>query len=177
MSKKWHFGCGNREFPGWLNTDCELDLEGPLGFGAGELSVALGQHVIEHFSLSSGMQLCRAIHSALCPGGVLYLATPDMEKICRHYVEGTIDVLIQDRQKRIPHWVLELHAPPSHFVNDLFHQRGEHKLLYDWPLMEWMLREAGFSEIRRIDERTLVEEQHVPWRHDDAQALYVKAIK
>jgi predicted SAM-dependent methyltransferase len=175
---KWHFGCGNRRFPGWRNTDRDVDLLRPLPFNDRSLLVVLGQHVIEHINLDEGLALCGEIYRCLAAGGSCYLSTPDLSKICQAYAEGNLEALLADRVSRFPNFRIERGAPISHLVNHVFHQRGEHKLLYDFPLLEWVLKHSGFGRVDRIDEATLLAEQpDVARRGDDLQSLYVRARK
>ncbi len=62
-------------------------------------------------------------------------------------------------------------------ANHLSHQDGEHVNLFDWPLLEWGLREAGFSGIRRVTEAELLARfPGFPERRDEVQTIYVAAV-
>jgi hypothetical protein len=61
-------------------------------------------------------------------------------------------------------------------VNDLFHQWGEHKNLFDFDLAKWALEYAGFSDARQVEEADLLARfPGFPVRGDDLMTLYVTA--
>lgn len=85
--------------------------------------------------------------------------------------------MIEDRQKRLPHWSLN-GLPDQHFMNDLFHQELEHRNLFDFDLLKWTLEQAGFTQVERVDEQALQAAYPAfPSRNDDYQSVYVKATK
>jgi hypothetical protein len=84
--------------------------------------------------------------------------------------------LVADRLSRWPEYALH-GAPPSHFLNDLFHQSGEHRNLFDFALLEWALKETGFVGVERAEEAALLARySDFPARGDDLQSLYVRAV-
>ena len=122
------------------------------------------------------MPLLRELRRVLRPDGELWLSCPDMESICRSYNQGKIKAMIADRQHRFPEFTLN-GMPSSQMVNELFHQSGQHKNLFDLPLLEWCLNEAGFSEVVRVAEADLIARfPEFPSRGDDEQTLYVRAV-
>ncbi len=179
-----HFGCGWRHVPDWLNVDVrhsehDVDLAGGrLPWRAGVFEAAVGQHVVEHLDLDSELlPLLHELRRVLQPGGELWLSCPDMEKVCRFYLDGRLDELLQDRRRRYPDFTLAS-VPLSHLVNDLFHARGQHRNLLDFTLLSWCLQEAGFVAVGRVDEAALLERfPAFPPRHDDMQSLYIVAHK
>lgn len=181
---KLHLGCGARSVPGFVNVDVassELDVDlasGRLPFPDACFVAAVSQHVIEHLELHDELvPLLRDVHRVLQPGGELWLSCPDMETACRSYVDGKIRLLVEDRQSRWPGYSLK-GAPPQHFLNELFHQRGEHRNLLDFGLLTWALEEAGFAGIGRKSEADLLRRfAAFPKRQDDAQTLLVRATK
>lgn len=177
-----HVGCGDRWVDGWLNVDVigsEYDIDlgsGRLPWRSDSFEVLASQHVIEHLELFSElMPLLHEFNRVLKPGGTVWLTCPDMEKVCRGYVDGTLPQLLTDRQQRGDYSLQG--APVSQMVNDLFHQYGQHKNLFDFPLLEWALQRAGFVDARKVEEsdlRTAFPE--FPPRDDDQQTLYVTAL-
>ncbi len=178
-----HLGCGDRRLAGWLNVDLtgsDLDVDlggGRLPWRSGAFEAVVSQHVIEHLELQSqALPLLREVRRVLKPGGELWLSCPDIEKICRSYVEHGLEDLLVDRQSRFPTFTLE-GAPPSQLANHFFHQDGEHLNLFDWPLLRWALGESGFGEVHRVVETDLLARfPGFPERSDGAQTLYVKAV-
>jgi hypothetical protein len=108
-------------------------------------------------------------------GGELWLSCPDMEKICRHYLNDGGVGLLNDRRSRFPKFNLQ-GMPPSDIVNRLFNQHGEHKNLFDFKMLSWILSEAGFSHVKLENEQSFISRfPEFPQRNDDYQSIYVSA--
>lgn len=182
--RKLHFGCGHRRLEGWLNVDLihsdyDVDLScGHLPFASDFFEVAVAQHVVEHLEIHSELiPLLKELHRTIKSGGELWLSCPDMQKICEQYLLDQGAVLLADRHKRFPEFTLN-GLPVQHMVNDLFHQNGEHKNLYDLDLMKYVLAEAGFDTVKRTNESGFLQRfPEFPIRNDDFVSLYVVAAK
>ena len=191
--RRLHFGCGSTQVQGWLNVDLthsdqNVDLTaGPLPWPDGTFDVAASQHVIEHLELTSELlPLLTELSRVLVPGGELWLSCPDMEKLCRSYLEHRMRDLVEDRERRSRlhwkrPWTLDAEVgiagvPTSQMLNSVFYQGHEHRNLFDFELLEWALRRSGFTEVERTDETAWLERfPEFPSRGDDAQSLYVRA--
>lgn len=181
---KLHLGCGDRHLEGWLNVDLvgsDLNLDiarGRLPFRDASFETIITQHVIEHLTIEDELiPLLKECHRAMKPSAELWLATPDMEKIARSYVEQKNTDMVEDRKTRLPHWGLGA-MPSQQFMNDMFHQQSEHRNLFDMQLLEWTLRQAGFTHVERTSEKQMLQRfPDFPPRNDDYQSLYVKAVK
>jgi predicted SAM-dependent methyltransferase len=178
-----HLGSGRRVVPGWLNVDVsgsqyDVDLAaGRLPWPDASFTVVVAQHVIEHLELEDELlPLFRELRRILHPRGEIWLSCPDLEKVCRAYSEDKAAALHIDRRQRMPRSALPDGVPTQHFVNWLFHQGGEHKNLFDFELLSWALREAGFVSCNRVTEAVLLGRfPEFPPRFDDLQSLYVVA--
>lgn len=179
---KLHFGCGKRRVSGWLNVDVrgsDLDLDltsGSLPFEDNQFEVAAAQQFIEHLDLESELEpLLDELARVLRPGAELWVSCPDMERVCRSYLADGGDALLQDRRSRWPEFSLG-GLPAGHMVNVVFHQAGEHRNLFDFRLLSWLLDRHGFEAAERVDEPTfLARFPEFPHRNDDAFSLYVRA--
>ena len=184
-SSKLHFGCGERQVSGWLNVDVAggqslVDLAGgSLPWEDSSFDVIAAQHVIEHLELTSELipllsECCRVAR----PGAQIWLSCPDMERVCRSYVDHKGADLIADRLSR-PHRNLGLDGVPSqHMINNVFHQGGEHKNLFDLELLAWALSRGGFTGCRRANEVEFLQRfPEFPHRNDDYHSIYVVARK
>jgi predicted SAM-dependent methyltransferase len=179
-----HVGSGLRKAEGWLNVDVvgsdfDVDLAtGRLPWRQSSFDSVVSEHTIEHLELHAELlPLLAELRRVLRPGGEIWLSCPDIEKICRSYVDHRMVDLIEDREKRWPGYRFD-EAPTSHLINELFHQSGEHKNLFDFELVDWALRMAGFVDVRRVCEADLLARfPGFPARHDDAQSLYVTASR
>src|SRR5436190_19851059 len=133
-SNKLHFGCGERHTPGWTNVDLvnspfDIDLASALPWRDGVFDAIASQQVIEHLDQERELvPLLRELHRVARPGCELWLSCPDLEKVCRGYVQDQGHGLLIDRNTRYPTQFPE-GMPSSQVINVLFHQGGEHKNL------------------------------------------------
>lgn len=182
-SRKLHLGSGGRKITGWLNVDVrrsdyDVDLgSGRLPWRSDSFDLVVGQHFIEHLDLHTELlPLLAELNRVIRPDGEIWLSCPDIEKICRSYVDHRMVDLIEDRQRRWPGTYALGEVPSSQMINDLFHQFGQHKNLFDFDLLAWALRSTGFANVRRVDEADLLARAgEFPERGDDRQSLYVTA--
>lgn len=180
---KLHFGCGKRAIPGWTNVDVvgspfDIDLAARLPWKDNVFDVIVAQQVIEHLSLEHELTpLMNEIVRVARPGCEIWLSTPDLEKVCRGYLEDGGRSLRLDRITREePIWSEGM--PDSHFINLLFHQGNEHKNLFDLKLLTWVLESHGFGDVRRTNETAFRERfPEFPKRNDDFVGIYVRAEK
>lgn len=181
---KLHFGCGSRKIEGWLNCDVhnsDLDIDlasGDLPFRQEQFDFIVSQHCIEHLWLVDELQpLINKMFSCLKPGGEIWLSCPDIEKIFKDYAETNGAGLINDRKIRFPDYSTHGY-PSSYIINDLFHQGGGHKNLFDFKLLNSVLSKAGFSDCKKVNETMFLEKfPDFLKRNDDFQSLYVMANK
>ena len=177
-------GAGIRKVAGFTNVDLSgadinLDLTyKSLPWFDNSFENIVSQHLIEHLYVHDELiPLLKELHRILTLGGCIWLATPDLEKICQSYIQNKCVDLVKDRETRMPWWKLGDY-PPQHMMNDLFHQEGEHKNLFDFEYLEWILRKAGFSKIEKSEEDELIQKfPDFPRRNDELQSLYVRAWK
>ncbi len=91
-----HLGAGTRKLPGFINIDIEpgadmqLDLTQPLPWGDRSVSGIFSEHFIEHISQADAIRLLRECRRMLAPGGVIRIATPDLQEMVRDYAEQRI---------------------------------------------------------------------------------------
>ena len=178
-----HLGCGRHNVAGFLNVDLEggdeqVDLAcGHLPWVDSSFEVVVAQHVIEHLEMTTELiPLLREVRRVSEPGAELWLSCPDMEGICRAYVQGDLARFVLDKVLRCGSGCFET-SPPQNLLNYLFHQRGEHKNLFDFALLRWTLEQTGFTSCTRTSEKQFLERfPGFPPRNDDLQSLYVRAV-
>jgi len=180
-TNKLHFGCGQRRPPGWTNVDLvnspfDIDLASPLPWSDGVFDAIASQQVIEHLDQEAELiPLLKELYRVARPGCEMWLSCPDLEKVCRGYLQDQGDGLLRDRNTRYPVQFPE-GMPASQVINVLFHQGGEHKNLYDFALLRWLLKESGFTGVERQDEASFLKRfPEFPPRGDDLVAIYVRA--
>ncbi|MCB1060279.1 MAG: methyltransferase domain-containing protein [Calditrichaeota bacterium] len=179
-----HLGCGTRKLPGWVNVDLSgadvnIDLAiRPFPFTSESFESVVSQHVVEHLDVEDEVfPVLSEIFRVLKPGGEFWVSTPDMEKLCRDYVETGGKKLHEYVMWRDPLSLPE-GAPERFVLNRMFHQRGEHKNLFDFELLKWALEKAGFTSVTRVNEEDLLARfPDFPPRNDEIELLAVKCVK
>ena len=135
--------------------------------------------MIEHLELYSELiPLFGELHRVVSPSGKVWLSCPDMEAVCKGYQSDKGAKLLESMQRRHQTFELAENPPVQQIVNYLFHQDRQHQNLFDFELLEWALKHAGFSKVVRTSEFNLTEsEPDVLPRDDDDISLYVYAEK
>ena len=93
-SVKITLGSGLKPIDGWINTDvvwrggAYLDATEHWPVTDGSVDFVYADNVIEHLTLQQGREAFRHAFTALKPGGVIRLATPDVEGVARQYLEN-----------------------------------------------------------------------------------------
>jgi predicted SAM-dependent methyltransferase len=91
---KINIGSGGKPLSGWVNCDVVwrvnnyLDATQPWPVRPGSVDLIYADNVIEHIPLALGREVFRHSFTALKPGGVFRLATPDVEAVARQYLEN-----------------------------------------------------------------------------------------
>jgi predicted SAM-dependent methyltransferase len=154
-SLKLNVGCGTDYKPGWVNIDNNSDeniekldllwdLTNPLPFANESVSFIFNEHLIEHLSVEEGQRAVKDFMRLLKPGGVLRVATPDLEVTVGKYVGLPVH-----EDPTIKAFHLEFVQTRAERLNMAFRWWG-HQWLYDWEELERRLREAGCRQIERV---------------------------
>jgi len=89
-----NLGCGSRFHPDWVNIDLNSshpqviahDLSKGIPLADSSCQVAYHSHVLEHIQPAGALFFLRECHRVLQPGGIIRVATPDLERMCRAYL-------------------------------------------------------------------------------------------
>ena len=184
QTTKLHLGCGQRHLPGWLNcdiadSDFDIDLSlPPLPFSDGQFTDVLAQQFIEHLEYDPGLlNFLKDLHRVMKPYGRIWLSCPDLESICKAYVEDRCATIDWGLKRHWPHASAK-GFPTQHRINFFFHQWGEHRNLYDLEMVTWALHNADFNEVRRVSETDLIQiYPEIPPRENDTTSLIVSALR
>ena len=95
-------------------------------------------HVMEHVGQKDFLATLQGIHRILCNGGDFYFSVPDLEALCKLFLDPRLDI-----------------SQRYHVMRMMFGgQTDEYDFHYIGLNHEFMLdffREAGFSEVRKVD--------------------------
>jgi len=160
--------CGKRNFgPEWFHVDAapfshignnDITLN---SWSDDTVDLLYCSHGIAYFNREEIKSLLRAWFRILKPGGVLRLATPDFKIISYLHNNGKADL--------------------SQLVGPLYGQMAmgdqtiHHKTVYDYPALESLLLECGFSQIERYDHWNTEHPNTGDFtdKYDDHSAAYV----
>lgn len=152
---KVNVGAGSAHLDGWINTDVAwklpmyLDLTKHWPVPPGSVDRIYGDNVIEHFPLHVCRAVLRHCWHALNVGGGLRLATPDVERTARAYLENPqLTAAHLDRHRR--------HGFPAEYPVDMlrvtYAYHGHHLgYCFDWEALSAELSAAGFVDICRYE--------------------------
>jgi predicted SAM-dependent methyltransferase len=143
-----NLGSGERPLPGFVNVDTladaphvdvVADVTQPLPFEDGCAELIYAVHLLEHVATERVPAVLADWRRVLRPGGVLMLAVPDLDAIARILMERS-------------GWFTPPHAP---WLGAIYGgQKDEwdfHKTGFTAPWLAYLLSNAGFGEVRRLD--------------------------
>jgi predicted SAM-dependent methyltransferase len=146
-------GGGLVALPGWINTDISwrashyLDLAKPWPVPQGSISKVYADNVIEHFPLAVGRDVLRYIFDALKPGGAVRLATPDVERTARAYLDNG-DLAARHLERHRNHGYSIYH--PVDLLRVTFCEHGHHLgYLFDYDTLSAEMEAVGFVKVNR----------------------------
>lgn len=138
-----NLGSRNRAIPGFLNMDVDahpgVDVVGDVSdlsrFESGSVGEIYASHILEHFPFPKAPAVVAEWFRALSPGGRLYVAVPDFARAVEIYSAMGLD-----------EWIVRF------LCGDQEYKTAFHYNLFDEQRLEAMLRQAGFSDVFRVEE-------------------------
>jgi len=130
--KLLNLGGGSNTIEGALTADLDpradtyMNLAKRLPFEDASIDLIFTEEFIEHIPKAAAAIMLQECARVLKPGGVLRIATPDLDWLSAGTLDGSV---------------------PCDLVNDSFYGHG-HRYLYSRAAMAKAVREAGFSDIR-----------------------------
>jgi predicted SAM-dependent methyltransferase len=121
------------------NKDMWLDLRNGLPFPDKSVDGIFTCHVFEHFYMPELAPLVKDCYRVLKPGGVLRILVPSVEKALAAYANNDDSFFTP-----FPRAYKSMGGKLYNFLLC----EGQHRIIFDFSLMDEMLRYAGFSEVR-----------------------------
>ncbi len=173
-----NIGCGARKLPGFINidrepgADLELDVTLGLPFPNSTVQGIFSEHFIEHLTRPQAIAFLRECRRVLCPGGVVRVATPDLEQVIGDY-QG-------DWRSRpwLAQYGYEWIGTRCEMLNIAFREWG-HQWLYDEEELVRIAELAGLAFKRRwpIGVSDVPQFQHVEYRGESMVLEFVKPVQ
>lgn len=191
--KRLQIGCGANLLPGWFNTDfypksevvAHLDATEPFPFAAASFDAIYCAHMIEHIEYPAACAMVAQCYRVLKPGGVLRLATPNLQ-----FLFDLQKPELSDCQRDYLKWAVEPidGLEPGHdatFLLNRFVRAWGHLFIFDEPLLRDTLRKAGFVDIRSCglcqsehpDLRNLEDGKRIPLRFLELETVVLEGRK
>ncbi len=147
MIRRLHWGCGPKTPYGWVNSDIApfpgvdvvADILSGLPFPDNSFDVIVSIHVLPEIPYRSLPAALSELRRVLCPGGVLRLALPDMNKAIQAYRNDDVDYffLIPDE---------EAYSISSKMITQLLWY-GQSRTLFTPEFAREALTKAAYIEI------------------------------
>jgi predicted SAM-dependent methyltransferase len=101
-----NLGCGRRFHPDWVNVDImpqgpsvvRADVSDGIPFADDHFDAVYHSHMIEHIRVQDVQRFLVECRRVLKPGGILRIATPDLERLCAAYLEKLRASAVADHQ-------------------------------------------------------------------------------
>ncbi len=145
-------GAGGRPQPGYLHLDMSrkgwhleyVQNAAKLPFRDGSVDEIYASHVLEHVEVGRLLSTLQDWHRVLKPGGRLEVHVPHTAQIMQNFFRAAIpakwamlSALLGQRSAN-PHL-----GSPEQFLG-----LAQHQTVFDFQLLEWVLSQAGFCQVR-----------------------------
>jgi predicted SAM-dependent methyltransferase len=146
---KLQVGCGHVFLTGWLNADIAsgeiyLNAEKKIPFKDDVFDFVYCEHLLEHLSLTKGSKFLKECHRILRTGGIIRIATPDLEKLIDLYFDQNRFVKRQELIEVL--YGKEASLSSCEMFNNYMHLWG-HKFIYDKNFITLTLTKIGFKNV------------------------------
>jgi SAM-dependent methyltransferase len=159
--RRLRLGSGRHLDDGWLSADLVplsldviyLDATKPLPLPDDSFHFILCEHMIEHVSVGHAQRLLAECRRVLRPGGVLRLATPDLDRLLQMMAAPPSDEATQAYvvdMNSVPDVPAAERGNPVYALNRVMHDWG-HRFLYNEATLTNLLHDAGFTKVVRCE--------------------------
>jgi predicted SAM-dependent methyltransferase len=120
------------------NVDLVGDVRDLSAFADDSVAEVYASHVLEHVGQAEFLQTLKGIHRILAPGARLYISVPDMDILCRDFVDPKFD-----------------RAQRYHLMRILFGGQSDpfdfHQIGLNLDFMADFLQQAGFYSVEQVE--------------------------
>jgi len=173
-----HLGCGQKYQEGFINIDINifrkkeicLDVSKGLPFRENSVDSIYSHSLFEHLYPKELLYLLKECYRVLRPASGMRVAVPDMEAAINGYAIGDLS-WVSDFPRRFT-------SLGGKFYNFIFCD-GQHKMCFDFSLLEEILGQAGFEDIVKMEaqkSRIYVNGQ-IKEKASDPAHIYVECFK
>lgn len=154
--KLLNLGCGSHFHQAWVNINLHStgpgvithDLYNPLPFNDGEFDAVYHSDVLEHLNKRFVPIFIGECRRVLKPGGILRVATPDLEAICRLYL-AILEEALGGKAERYEWVIVEL-------LDQMTRHRPGGEMLNYWkrkpiPAYDFVIKRVGSEAARAIE--------------------------
>lgn len=185
-----NIGAGRSAREGWVNldavrrpgVDCACDVRRRLPLPDASVLGIFCEHFLEHLDYTEEVPgFLVECHRVLAPGGILRIVVPDGRRLLEAYAAAgwsDLDALLGlDGEHRDPQLGGQYHTKLE-ALNVAFRQGHQHRWMYDFEGLDFVLRRYGFAEVvqqsfgkSRSRELCVDDPERAP------ASLYVEAIR
>lgn len=153
-----NIGAGRKHLTGYVNIDLEdgadivCDVTKGLPFASNSVDGIYSEHFIEHLSQGDGHFFMRECRRVLVPGGVIRIATPDLDDLITEYFRAGPRSQEDPGRWRSPEWDkygYEWISTASEAINTGFRDWG-HKWMYNEEEVSRLATYCGFKNGVRV---------------------------
>jgi SAM-dependent methyltransferase len=152
------------------NVDREADIRNLDWLSDNSVDDLYSAHTVEHISYTEVMTVLREWYRVLKPGGKITIKMPDLDFLCRAYVEGihsTEEIMIAifggfsdypggpdgwDKISGNPRWSRNTLRDGDIPNPGKYTEWGAHKALYTFESFKIRLEKIGFTQVQRVVE-------------------------
>lgn len=177
-----NIGCGTQPLPNWINVDVNfkypdvgfLNAELPFPYPDASFQNVLSEHMFEHLTFKSGIQMLKEVYRILATNGLLVLSVPTLDFLIKLYSNPNSQLhkqYIRWSTSTFDPFVAEFYSgeeiPPMFTMNNFMRFWG-HKMIYDEISLSKLLHRIGFSDVKcmkigefRFEQTTIERHGHV----------------
>jgi predicted SAM-dependent methyltransferase len=110
-----NLGCGSNFHSEWRNIDfishstsvIQHDLRKGIPYEDDFFDVVYHSHILEHFTKDEALRFIKECYRVLIPGGTIRVAVPDLEAICKEYLNNLNKALNSEHEAALDYdWIL-----------------------------------------------------------------------